>query len=247
MPSSRPRIRLPLLLTALCVCGGAHAAQAAASAPPSPAAAARSHRAGSSAARSQVFALAQGSYTFDAASSEVDYKTHTGTFKQITISQGKVTVLADQAHATGLGAPSGQWTLEGHVRIHAPPRGSLTSNRAIVDITDNRIARVTVTGDPARFSQENPKTGRITQGHANQIVYDVGAGTVQLSENAFVAVGRDQFSSPTVLYNIVTERIQATSSGTGERVHITIAPRTAPPQGGGAPPAAPPRPAGRTP
>ena len=167
---------------------------------------------------------AHGTYTFDAASSEIDYKSHTGAFKKITITQGKITVLADQAHAAGLGRPDGQWTLEGNVQVHAPPHGSLSSDQAVVQVINSRIARVTVTGNPAQFAQQSLK-GTVTQGHANQIIYDVTAGTVQLSHNAWVAIGRDQFSGPTILYNIVKERIQATSSGKGERVHITITPQ----------------------
>ena len=239
MPLLRPRIRL-LLLAPLCGAALAYAAPATPP-PPRPAAPARP----APAARS--LALGQGSYTFDAASSVVDYKSHTGSFKQITISQGKITVRADGATATGLGRPSGQWTLKGNVRVHAPPRGSLSSDQAVVQVAGNRIARVTVTGNPAQFTQQSPTTGRITQGHADQIVYDVGAGTVQLSQNAYVAIGRDQFSSPTVLYNINTERIEATSQGTGERVHITIAPRSAQGKGAATPKApASPAPPGRS-
>jgi lipopolysaccharide export system protein LptA len=242
MPSLRPRARV-LLLAPLC---GTALAYAARSTPPRPAALART--AAHPAPAAERLALGLGSYTFDAASSEVDYKSHTGSFKQITISQGKITVRADGATATGLGRPSGEWTLTGNVRVHAPPRGSLTSDQAVVQVAGNRIARVTVTGDPAQFTQQSPTTGRITQGHADQIVYDVGAGTVQLSQNAYVAIGRDQFSSPTVLYNINTERIEATSQGTGERVHITIAPRSAPGKGPAAPPKTPasPPPPGRS-
>ena len=242
MPSLRPRTRLLLLLTPLCGAGMAYAAQSTPAHPTAPARPAAAHPAPAA----KGLALGQGSYTFDAASSEVDYKSHTGSFKQITISQGKITVRANGANATGLGRPSGQWTLQGNVRVHAPPRGSLTSDQAVVDVANNRIARVTVTGNPAQFTQQSPATGKITQGHADQIVYDVVAGTVQLSQNAYVAVGRDQFSSPTVLYNINTERIEATSQGTGERVHITIAPSA--PGKGAAPPKAPaaPAPPGRS-
>ncbi len=238
MPSLRPRTRL-LLLAPLCGAGVAYAAQSTPAHPPAPARPVAAHP-----APAKSLALGQGSYTFDAASSEVDYKSHTGSFKQITISQGKITVRADGAHATGLGRPSGQWTLQGNVRVHAPPRGSLSSDQAVVDVAKNHISRVTVTGNPARFKQQSPTTGKITQGHADQIVYDVKAGTVQLSRNAYVAIGRDQFSSPTVLYNINTERIEATSQGTGERVHITIAAPSAP-RNGKAPPHAPP-PSGRS-
>jgi lipopolysaccharide transport protein LptA len=188
---------------------------------------------------------AHGTYTFDAASSEIDYKSHTGAFHKITIQQGKITVVANRAHASGLGRPDGEWTLQGNVQVHAPPHGSLTSDQAVVQINDSQIARVTVTGSPAQFRQQSAQ-GRITQGHANQIIYNVTAGTVHLSQKAWVAVGRDKFSGPSILYNIIQERIQATSSGSGERVHITIAPRKRSHRGSPPGPARAPQPAGRS-
>jgi lipopolysaccharide transport protein LptA len=230
MPSSRSRTRSWLLGSALCgLAGPALAASAPRAAPPAP-------------PHAKALFNAHGTYTFDAASSEIDYKSHTGAFQKITIQQGKITVVADRAHASGLGRPNGEWTLQGNVQVHAPPHGSLTSDQAVVQIDSSRIARVTVTGAPAQFRQQSTQ-GRITQGHANQIIYNVTAGTVRLSHQAWVAVGRDEFSGPSILYNINQERIQATSSGSGERVHITIAPQKsshgAPPSGpsGTSPPA----------
>lgn len=234
MPSSRPpRTRLSCILVALCAGGGlVHAA-------PHPGAPARP------AARAAPQAGAQASYTFDAASSEIDYKAHTGSFKQITIAQGRITVTADQAHASGLGQPSGQWTLQGNVHIHAPPHGSLTSNQAVVDVAGNRISQVTVTGTPAQFTQQGMVAGRMAQGHADQIVYDVPAGTVQLNHDAWLSDGHNAFSAPRLVYNILKDRIEATSAGDGERVHVTIAPQTSGTPLAQPPAAAPPRPPGR--
>lgn len=189
----------------------------------------------------------QGTYTFDAASSEIDYKAHSGSFKQITISEGKITVRADRAHATGLGQPSGQWTLTGNVRIHAPPHGNLTSDQAVVDILNNHITQATVTGNPAQFTQLGIAPGKVAEGHADQILYDIATGTVQLRKHAWLSDGRNQFSAPQLVYNILKDRIEATSRGPGERVHITITPRRTPGTGkkSATPPAAP-RPPGRS-
>ncbi len=213
MPSSRLRTRLFCILAALCAGGGpVHAAPPTAVSP-------------RQAARAAPQSGAQASYTFDAASSEIDYKAHTGSFKQITIAQGRITVTADQAHASGLGQPSGRWTLQGNVHIHAPPHGSLTSDQAVVDVAGNRINQVTVTGQPAQFTQQGMVAGRIAQGHADQIVYDVLAGTVQLNHDAWLSDGHNAFSAPQLVYNILKDRIEATSGGDGERVHVTIAPQ----------------------
>ena len=246
MPSSRFRIRLLLALAALFGAGVVHGAQA----PTAPdAAGAKAPPRAKATAPAKTAISTQGTYTFDAASSEVDYKTHSGSFTHITISQGKITVLADRARASGLGRPSGKWTLEGNVRVHAPPHGSLTSDRAVVDVSGSRITRVTVTGNPAEFTQVGMAPGRTAEGHADEILYDIATSTVQLRTNAWLSDGHNQISGPLVSYNILKDRIEATSSGSGERVHITIAPRKARGQPAKRPAAgaAAPQPPGRSP
>ena len=246
MPSSRFRIRLLLALAALFGAGVVHGAQA----PTAPGAAgAKAPPRAKATAPAKTAISTQGTYTFDAASSEVDYKTHSGSFTHITISQGKITVLADRARASGLGRPSGKWTLEGNVRVHAPPHGSLTSDRAVVDVSGSRITRVTVTGNPAEFTQVGMAPGRTAEGHADEILYDIATSTVQLRTNAWLSDGHNQISGPLVSYNILKDRIEATSSGSGERVHITIAPRKARGQPAKRPAAgaAAPQPPGRSP
>ena len=191
-------------------------------------------------------------YTFDATSSEINYKTQTGVFKNIKISQGKVTVFADRAHAIGIGDPNGQWTLIGKVRVHAPPHGNLSSDRAVVRVHNQRVTEVTVTGSPAHFSQQGKAPRQLTEGHADEIVYDVTAGTVDLNRDAWLSDGRNQISGPQIRYNILKDRIEATSEGSGKRVHISIGPRTLskskahPPASTAHPPAKPsPKPPGR--
>ena len=52
------------------------------------------------------------------------------------------------------------------------------------------------------------------------------AGTVELNRDAWLSDGRNQISGPQIRYNIVEDRIEATSEGPGKRVHISIGPRT---------------------
>ena len=208
-PSSRKLLPLPALL---CVAAAlAHAPEAAAPAA-APAAAA---------------ALSGGSckqpIKVDAASSQVDYKTSTVDFKQVVISQCTTRVQADHAHATGLDFSNSRWTFEGNVHIDAAPRGSLRSDQAVVEFRDNRIARATITGKPAEFEQERTDTGLMACGHADQIVYDVGEGTVRLSDDAWLTNGQTEVSGSLLVYNIRGQNLQAGgSSGADQRVHITL-------------------------
>ena len=72
----------------------------------------------------------------------------------------------------------------------------------------------------------------MARGHADEIVYDVGDGTVRLADDAWLSDGQNEISGPLLVYNIRAQRVQAaTQPGSGERVHITIQPN-APPESG---------------
>jgi lipopolysaccharide transport protein LptA len=174
-------------------------------------------------------ALAQVSPTLpikvDAASSEVDYKSNTLVFKDVTISQGTTKVQADRAHATGLEFANSKWNFDGNVRITAEPRGNLRSDTAVVEFRDNHIARATITGKPAQFEQKLRDTGQLAQGHANEIVYDMDAGTVVLTQDAWLSNAGKEISAPMLTYNVKEQNVKAaTAPGTDQRIHITIGP-----------------------
>ncbi len=182
----------------------------------------------------------------NAASVEVDYKTQTATYRQVVIAQGNVVVRADRARTTvGQTRQRSEWTLEGNVRIQAPPRGSLDADTATVDVQDSRIIRATVSGKPAEFTQQSA-AGRLTQGHADRIVYDVSQGTVQLRQDAWLSDGRNEISGPLLTYDVLKDRIEASAPGSGERVHLTITPQAPSPRKA-APAAKPPARGGREP
>lgn len=178
-------------------------------------------------------------YHFDAASCDTDYKTHAMVCKSIVLSQGNTVVRADQAEATCMNCQNNRWTFKGDVRIDAQPSGNLRSDQATVEVRDNRIVRATVTGSPAKFEQQRAGNLGMAKGHADQIVYDVGQGTVLLTNDAWLSDGRNEMSGPSISYNIREEKVQATSPGGSQGVHITITPQAS------SKPAAPP-PHGRT-
>jgi lipopolysaccharide transport protein LptA len=160
----------------------------------------------------------------DAASSEVDYKTHNLVFTQVVISQGATRVQAEHAHATGLDFANSRWTFEGDVHIDAPEQGTLRSDAAVVEFRDNHIARATITGKPAQFEQKRTDSNQVARGHADEIVYDVAAGTVRLTSDAWLSNGLQEISGPLLVYNMREQKVQAaTAPGTGERIHIVIA------------------------
>ncbi|MDB6091427.1 MAG: hypothetical protein JWN85_4211 [Gammaproteobacteria bacterium] len=163
--------------------------------------------------------------TYDAASMDVDYKTHMMHLKDVVITYGSMTVRADEARATGIDFRNSHWTFEGNVRINAEPRGNLRSDQAVVEFHDNRLAKATALGKPAEFEQKRSDSNQVARGHADEIVYEVNDGTVRLSNNAWLSDGQNEISGPVLVYNLREEHVQATTApGTGQRVHITIAP-----------------------
>jgi lipopolysaccharide export system protein LptA len=169
----------------------------------------------------------------DATSSELDYKTNTVVFENIVVCQGNIRVRAQRARATGLSInfKNSEWKFAGDVRIDAPPRGSLQSDQAMLEVRNDRIARATVTGNPAHFQQQRADGLGMEQGQADQMIYDVKAGTVTLAGNARISQGRNEISGPAIVYNIRRESVEASSSGSSQRVHITITPQALPKKG----------------
>jgi lipopolysaccharide transport protein LptA len=168
-------------------------------------------------------APAQQPISVGAASSQVDYKSNTVVFTQIVISQGATRVQADYAHATGLDFANSRWNFDGNVHIDAPEQGSLRSDSAVVEFRDNHIARATITGKPAQFEQKRTGSDKVARGHADEIVYDVLAGTVRLTSDAWLSNGQNEITGPLLVYNMREQRVEAaTAPGTGEHIHITI-------------------------
>jgi lipopolysaccharide transport protein LptA len=166
--------------------------------------------------------------SYEAASMDADVKTHVMHLKDVTITYGKMTVRADRALATAGDFKNSRWTFDGNVRINAVPRGNLRSDEAVVEFEDNQLKRATATGNPAEFDQTKDDSNVIARGHADEIVYEVGAGTVRLSNDAWVTDGRNDIRGPVIVYSLREEHVEATTASGSERVHVTIAPNEGP-------------------
>jgi lipopolysaccharide export system protein LptA len=182
------------------------------------------------AARAQLPQLEAGApIQVDARSSDFDYKNSTLLFKGVTISQGPLSVQAEEAVATGLDFASSRWTFRGKVRITTAD-GRLDSNDARVEFADNRIRNALITGGPATFQQKRPDG--IARGRANRIEYDFDKGTVRLNGGAWLSDGRNEITGRTLVYDAKDRRILATAAEQGDqRVRITINPQKKPPAG----------------
>ena len=155
-----------------------------------------------------------------------DYKGNTTQLTNVVISQCDIRVQAKHASATGLNFDNTRWTFDGDVKIDVEKRGSLRSNQAVVDFRNNLISKATITGTPAEFEQQRAETDTMARGHAKEIVYDVEAGTVRLTNDAWLKYGTTEMTNSILVYNIRDEQVQGKSQpGNGDRVVLRIKPK----------------------
>jgi lipopolysaccharide export system protein LptA len=167
---------------------------------------------------------AQAPINLEAASTDFDYRNNTLLFRRVKISQGTLQVEAQEASATGLEFENSQWSFKGQVRITVPD-GKLASDLATVTFRNNEISRALVQGGPATFEQRL-EDGRLAQGRAKSIEYDVGASTVRLLGDAWLSDSRNEIRGDTLVYDIARQRVAANPDETDPGgVRITINPQ----------------------
>ena len=166
----------------------------------------------------------QQAISLDAQSSELDYKNNNLIFRKVRITQGDMSVAADQAQATGLDFENSHWVFRGNVKI-TMEQGQLTSDEAEITFAKKLLSKAIVNGKPAAFEQQIAKTGKLAQGHADSIDYDVAKGVVHFSKNAWLSDGQNEIRGESLKYNVLAQNIVAESAEQGsQRVHIIITP-----------------------
>jgi len=164
--------------------------------------------------------------SLQAASSDFDYRNNTLRFRQVQVTQGNVSVAADEADATGLNFENSSWTFRGNVRIEVEG-GSLSSNEANVTFVNNQIERAVISGAPATFEHQLTDSDELARGSAATIQYEFASGTVRLTQDAYLTDGRNDIRGQTLVYSIGEQRVLANAGEQGdERVRITINPRS---------------------
>jgi len=146
--------------------------------------------------------------------------------KNVTITGCDARIDARLARFTKLDFEDSRWTFEGNVQIRMDsPQGSLSSDQAIVSFRNNQIDKVDIIGKPARFQQKRSDSAATAYGRAGQIVYELRAGTVNLTDNAWVCDGTKEMRSAKLVYDLNKQTANASSGPNGQRVKLTIDPR----------------------
>ncbi len=175
-------------------------------------------------AHATALAEAPQAISLDAQSSELDYKNNNLIFRKVRISQGNMSVTADQAQATGLDFDNARWVFRGNVKIMMD-QGQLNSEEAQITFVKKLLSKAVVNGKPAQFEQRLAKSGKLAQGRADSIDYDVAKGVVHFSENAWLSDGQNEIRGDSLKYNVLAQNIVAEGAEQGsQRVHIIITP-----------------------
>jgi lipopolysaccharide transport protein LptA len=172
--------------------------------------------------------LEQQAVLLDAQSIEMDLKNNNLIYRKVRISQGNMSVAADQAQATGLDFENSRWVFRGNVKI-TMDQGQLTSDEAQITFAKKILSKAIVNGKPAAFEQRIAKTGKLAQGRADTIDYDVTKDVVHFSKNAWLSDGQNEIRGESLKYNVRAQNIVAEGSEQGsQRVHIIITPPSKP-------------------
>jgi lipopolysaccharide transport protein LptA len=159
----------------------------------------------------------------EARSTDFDYKNNTLVFHGVRIAQGGLAIEAEDGTATGLDFKESRWLFKGNVRITMPD-GSLAADEARIAFSANLVASAEITGSPARFEQKRDKG--IARGRARRIEYQPAAGTVRLTEDAWLSDGNNEISGQTLVYHMRDQRVLANPDEQGSQpVRIIINPK----------------------
>jgi lipopolysaccharide transport protein LptA len=128
----------------------------------------------------------------------------------LTVTQGDVTIEADEAVATGMDSRAkSEWKLSGHVRIRFAS-AVLTADSAAFTFDEKQLARGEITGQ-ATFEDTRPERKQSARGGANKIVYDYAGRTLRLTEKAWFQGEGVQATGCDIVYNLNTERASGSS------------------------------------
>jgi lipopolysaccharide export system protein LptA len=169
-----------------------------------------------------------GPISLDAQSSELDLRNNNVVFRKVRISQGNMSVYADQGQATGqaggLNFDNSLWVFRGNVKI-TMDQGQLSADDAEISFNRKLLSKAVANGKPAEFQQRIEKTGKIAKGRADTIDYDAAKDTVRLLKNAWLSDGQNEIHGESLKYNLLAQSIVADAAEqNSQRVHIIITP-----------------------
>jgi lipopolysaccharide transport protein LptA len=162
--------------------------------------------------------------SLDAESSLFDRQTNRVEFRRLTISQGDMSISADEAIATGLDFEEGEWRFSGNVTFTVES-ARIDADSALMTFVDNELQTAELIGDPATLEDLGDPDADPVRGGASRLVYDNAAQVMRMLDGAWFASGQNEFRGCDLIYDLEKEQLTSGSSDCGEPVVITIVPR----------------------
>ena len=160
----------------------------------------------------------------DADNTTIDGKNSMIIFSGLRLTQGRISIQADEGRATRMELEDSYWHFKGNVVIDVG-NGRIQCDSAELYFDEFRLRSATVTGMPAIYDLQRPGTEDVTHAEAGRLDYNVDTGVIRFSEQATITEGGNQISSKVLVYNIAEQRINADSTGEDDgRVRITYTP-----------------------
>ena len=161
--------------------------------------------------------------------SEIDYKNKFMSFKKVRITQGNLTVTADQGQVTGTAldtaVENNRWVFRGAVKITLD-QGVLNADEAQLTIKDKVMTQAIATGKPANFQQRIAKTDKLAQGHADSIQYDVPKGLVHLTGNSFLVYDQTEMKGESLKYDVNAQTVKGEAAEQNNKpLHFIYTPK----------------------
>jgi lipopolysaccharide transport protein LptA len=160
--------------------------------------------------------------TIDAESSEFDYETSRLVFHGLRMDQGNLGIEADVAETDKLDFTNGLWIFTGNVIIEAE-NAKLFCDEAKLTFINHQLITAELSGTPARFEQVIEEPRQTNSGEANNILYKLDTGKLELREDARFSDGANEISGDLITYDIAAKHITAGSGSSGP-VKILIEP-----------------------
>lgn len=102
----------------------------------------------------------------------------------------------------------------------------LRGENMTVQMRDDRIDKVVLTGNPATYVQRPDNAEEDQHAEAGRIEYYAGENRMILLDNARIwQSGKDQFSSDRIVFNLAENTVSAGGGSSSDRVRITLQPR----------------------
>jgi lipopolysaccharide transport protein LptA len=165
----------------------------------------------------------------EAQSTSIDLKTNSAIFGKIKISQGTMSITADEGKASqqrsaDLYFENNVWYFKGNVKI-TMETGNLSSEDAQITFVNSVLTKAVVNGKPAAFEQTVAKSGKPAKGHADIIDYDATRHLVRFSKDAYLSNGDNDIRGQSLKYDVIGQKVIAEEAEqNSHRVQITITP-----------------------